>query len=88
MTGMTTGTLIQHYAEMKPTEFGPAIKPKWQLCERLLNEVQSSVEKEHVSPLDGARVVSAITKTLFGYEEPIPRDVYAESWFAAEGSDR
>jgi hypothetical protein len=67
---------------MKPTEFGPAIEPKWQLAERLLKEVRASVEKQHVTPLDGARVISAITATLFGYDEFILREVSPESLLA------
>ena len=82
MTGTATASLVQQFASMKPTEFGPAIEPKWQLAERLLKEVRASVEKQHVTPLDGARVISAITATLFGYDEFILREVSAESLLA------
>ena len=67
---------------MKPAEFGPAIEPKWQLGKRLLKEVRGSVEKQHLTPLDGARVVSAIAATLFGYDEFILREVSPESLLA------
>jgi hypothetical protein len=33
-------------------------------------------------PLDGARVISSITATLFGYDEFILREVSAESLLA------
>jgi len=79
MAMATNGSLIQYYAAMEPAEFGQAITSKWQLCERLVKEVQGSVEKGHVAPLDGARVVSSITATLFGYDEFILREVSAES---------
>ena len=82
MPGTATGSLVQQFASMKPTEFGPAIEPKWQLAERLVKEVRTAVEKEHLQPLDGARVISSITATLFGYDEFILREVSAESLLA------
>ena len=82
MAGTATASLVQQFASMKPTEFGPAIEPKWQLGERLLKEVRGSVEKQHLTPLDGARVVSAITATLFGYDEFILREISPESLLA------
>jgi len=82
MAGTASGSLVQQFAVMKPTDFGPAIEPKWQLGERLIKEVRSAVEKHQVSPLDGARVISSITATLFGYDEFILREVSAESLLA------
>jgi hypothetical protein len=82
MAGTATGSLVQQFASMKPTEFGPAIEPKWQVAERLVKEVRSSVEKQHLTPLDGARVISSITAALFGYDEFILREVSAESLLA------
>jgi hypothetical protein len=79
---------VKQFAAMKPTDFGPAIEPKWQLGARLVKEVQSAVEKQHVSPLDGARVISSITATLFGYDEFILREVSAESLLATTSSHR
>lgn len=87
MSLATSGSLIHDYAGMKPTEFGTAMKPKMWLCERLLAEVQSAVEEEQVSPLDGARVISSITATLFGYGGVDLGDIPADSWFGAEKSD-
>ena len=83
MPGTATGSLVQQFASMKPAEFGSAIEPKWQLAERLVQEVRSAVEKQHLTPLDGARVISSITATLFGYDEFILREVSAESLLAA-----
>jgi hypothetical protein len=68
---------------MKPTEFGPTIEPKWQVCERLVKEVRTAVEKTYLTPLDGARVISSITATLFGYDEFILREVSPESLLAS-----
>lgn len=82
MAGTVTGSLVQQFASMKPTEFGPAIEPKWQLGERLVKEVRAAVEKQQLSPLDGARVISSITATLFGYDEFILREISAESLLA------
>jgi hypothetical protein len=82
MAGTASGSLVQQFASMKPTEFGPAIEPKWQLGERLMKEVRAAVEKQQLSPLDGARVISSITATLFGYDEFILREISAESLLA------
>jgi hypothetical protein len=88
MAGTVTGSLVHQFASMKPTDFGSAIQPKWQLCDRLVKEVQGAVEKQNVTPLDGARVISAITATLFGYDEFILREVSAESLLAASPTPR
>ena len=37
----------------------PAIEPRWQLGERLIKEVRTSVEKRRLTPLDGARLISS-----------------------------
>jgi hypothetical protein len=50
--------------------------------------VRSAVEKQHLSPLDGARVISSITATLFGYDEFILREVSAESLLATTPARR
>ena len=88
MAGTATGSLVQQFASMKPAEFGSAIEPTWQLGERLVKEVRSAVEKQHLSPLDGARVISSITATLFGYDEFILREVSAESLLATASTRR
>ena len=82
MAGTVHGSLVQQFASMKAAEFGPAIEPKWQLGERLVKEVRSAVEKQQLQPLDGARVISSITATLFGYDEFILHEVSAESLLA------
>jgi hypothetical protein len=68
---------------MKPNEFGPTIEPKWQVGERLLKEVRASVEKGHLTPLDGARLISSITASLFGYDEFILREISPETFLAS-----
>jgi len=73
---------------VKAAELGPAIEPKWQLGERLVKEVRSAVEKQQLQPLDGARVISSITATLFGYDEFILREVSAESLLATTPARR
>jgi hypothetical protein len=83
-----TGSLVHQYASMKPAEFGSAIEPKWQLGERLIKEVRTSVEKQQVTPLDGARLISSIAATLFGYDEFILREVSPETMLAATASRR
>ena len=83
MAATVTHSLVQQFASMKPNEFGPTIEPKWQVGERLVKEVKASVEKGHLTPLDGARVISSITATLFGYDEFILREISPETWLAS-----
>ena len=45
-------------------------------------------DKQHLTPLDGARVISSITATLFGYDEFILREVSAESLLAGTPTRR
>ena len=88
MATTVTHSLVQQFASMKPNEFGPMIEPKWQVGERLLKEVKASVEKGHLTPLDGARVISSITATLFGYDEFILREISPETWLASAPTRR
>ena len=82
MATTVSHSLVQQFASMKPNEFGQNIEPKWQVGERLLKEVKASVEKGYLTPLDGARLISSITATLFGYDEFILREVSPETWLA------
>ena len=54
----------------------------------LIKEVRSSVEKKQVTPLDGARLISSIAATLFGYDEFILREISPETFLAATPSRR
>ena len=47
-----------------------------------------AVEKEHLTPLDGARLISSLAATLFGYDEFILREVSPETLLAAAPSRR
>ena len=47
-----------------------------------------SVEKSYLTPLDGARLISSITATLFGYDEFILREISPESWLASTPTRR
>lgn len=78
-----TPSLVHQYASMAPDEFGDSVQPRWQVGERLVNEVRSAVEKEHLTPLDGARLISSITATLFGYDEFILREFSPEALLAS-----
>ena len=49
--------------------------------------MRQAVEKKQLTPLDGARVISAIAATLFGYDEFILREISPETLLAA-GSQR
>ena len=82
MAETVTTSLVHQFASMKPTEFGQTIEPKWKVGERLLKEVRTSVEQKHLTPLDGARLISSITATLFGYDEFILREISPEAFLA------
>ena len=88
MAATVTHSLVQQFASMKPNEFGPTIEPKWQVGERLVKEVKASVEKGYLTPLDGARLISSITATLFGYDEFILREISPETWLASAPARR
>ena len=88
MATTVTHSLVQQFASMKPNEFGPTIEPKWQVGERLLKEVKTSVEKGYLTPLDGARLISSISATLFGYDEFILREISPETWLAGAAPSR
>jgi hypothetical protein len=88
MAATVTHSMVQQFASMKPNEFGPTIEPKWQVGERLVKEVKGSVEKGYLTPLDGARLVSSITATLFGYDEFILREISPETWLASAPTRR
>jgi hypothetical protein len=88
MAATVTHSMVQQFASMKPTEFGPTIEPKWQVGERLVKEVRAAVEKKYLTPLDGARLISSITATLFGYDEFILREISPETWLASAPAAR
>jgi hypothetical protein len=88
MAATVTHSLVQQFASMKPNEFGKTIDPKWKVGERLLIEVKSSVEKGYLTPLDGARLISSITASLFGYDEFILREISPETWLASAPTRR
>jgi hypothetical protein len=73
---------------MKPTEFGKSIEPKWQVAGKLVKQVQDGVEQKHLTPLDGARLISSITATLFGYDEFILREFSPETLLAGPAARR
>jgi hypothetical protein len=59
------------------------IEPKWQVAQKLCREIQTAVEKQQLTPLDGARTISSLTAALFGYDEFILREVSPEAIFAS-----
>jgi hypothetical protein len=87
VAGTITTSLVHQYASMTPTEFGQNIAPKWEVCGELVTNVRGAVEKKKLTPLDGARLISAIAATMFGYDEFILREISPETLLAA-GSTR
>jgi hypothetical protein len=83
MAETVSPSLVRQFASMKPTEFGSAIEPKWNVADTLMKQVRIAVEKEQLTPLDGARVISSIAATLFGYDEFILREISPETLLAA-----
>lgn len=75
---MVVTSLVRQYAQMKPTEFSGSIEPKWKVAGALTKTVRVAVEEEHLTPLGGARLISSITATLFGYDEFILREFSPE----------
>jgi hypothetical protein len=88
MAETVTHSLVHQFASMKPSDFGPTIEPKWKVGELLLKEVRGAVEKKQLTPLDGARLISSITATLFGYDEFILREISPETWLATAPTRR
>ena len=69
MARTMTTPLVQHYESMTPDDFAKSIEPKWQAAERLVAAVRVAVEERRLTPLEGARRISSIAATLFGYDE-------------------
>ena len=88
MAETVTASLVHQFASMTPSEFGQTIEPKWKVGERLVKEVQGAVEQKHLTPLDGARLISSITATLFGYDEFILREFSPETLLAGPAARR
>jgi hypothetical protein len=84
---MTT-SLVHQYASMTPSEFGKNIEPKWDVAGELVGQVRTAVEKKQLTPLDGARLISSIAATLFGYDEFILREISPETLLATAPSRR
>jgi hypothetical protein len=83
MAETVSPSLVHQFASMKPTEFGATIEPKWNVADTLMKEVRIAVEKKYLTPLDGARVISSIAATLFGYDEFILREISPATLLAA-----
>ena len=88
MAETMTTSLVHQYAAMKPTEFGKSIEPKWEVAGKLVKQDQDAVTQQSLTPLDGARLISSITATLFGYDEFILREFSPETLLATPTSRR
>jgi len=88
MAETVTPSLVHQFSKMKPADFGPTIESKWQVGQKLVKEIQGAVEKGQLTPLDGARTISSLTATLFGYDEFILREFSPETLLAATPSRR
>lgn len=88
MAETMTTSLVHQYAAMKPAEFGKNIEPKWQVAGKLVKQVEEAVAQQSLTTLDGARLISSITATLFGYDEFILREFSAESLLATTPASR
>jgi hypothetical protein len=88
MAETVTPSLVHQFSTMKPGDFKGTIEPKWQVAQKLVKEIQTAVEKEQLTPLDGARTISSVTATLFGYDEFILREVSPEALLATTPNRR
>ena len=88
MAETVTPSLVHQFSKMKPADFGRTIEPKWQVAQKLVKEIQGAVEKGQLTPLDGARTISSLTATLFGYDEFILREFSPETLLDATPSRR
>ena len=88
MAGTITTSLVHQYASMTPTEFSQNIGPKWEVCGQLMDDVRAGVEQKKLTSLDGARLISAIAATMFGYDEFILREISPETLLAAATTRR
>jgi hypothetical protein len=88
MAATVTPSLVQQFSSMKPADFARTIEPKWQVAQGLVKQIQDGVEKEHLTPLDGARLISSIAATMFGYDEFILREVSPETLLATTAPSR
>jgi hypothetical protein len=88
MAATVTPSLVHQFSAMKPADFGPTIEPKWHVAQKLVKEIQVAVEKGQLTPLDGARTISSLTATLFGYDEFILREVSPEALLATAPTRR
>jgi hypothetical protein len=78
-------SLVHQYAAMTPDEFARSIEPKWQAAELLVANVRTAVERRQLTPLDGAKRISSIAATLFGYDEFVLDAMLPESLFSTPG---
>lgn len=85
MARTRTTSLVHHYASMTPDEFAKSIEPKWQAAELLVENVTIAVESRRLTPLDGAKRISSIAATLFGYDEFILDAMLPESLLTTPG---
>jgi hypothetical protein len=79
MSEIVVASLVRQYAQMRPEEFSGSIEPKWKVAEALTKVVREAVEQEHLTPLDGARLISSMAAALFGYDEFILREFSPET---------
>lgn len=83
MVKSTTTSLVQEYKSMAPQDFGKSIESKWQAAERLVLNVRADVEEEQLTPLEGARRISSIAATVFGYDEFVLNGIVPEMVLSA-----
>lgn len=81
----TTPPLVREYAAMTPGEFAKSIEPRLQAAELLIEYVTMAVERRQLTPLDGAKRISSIAATFFGYDEFILDAMLSESLLTAPG---
>ncbi len=71
----TTRSVVDRYASMRPDEFAHSVAPKLWVAERFVAGASAAVERGQLTPLEGARRISAAVATLFGYDEFVLNEI-------------
>jgi hypothetical protein len=69
MVKTSTRSVVDEYVSMEPCDFAGSVVPKLWAAERYAADVSAAVVRGSLTPLEGARLISTVAATLFGYDE-------------------
>jgi hypothetical protein len=70
---VTQASVSTRYATMEREDFGPEIDRAWKAAQDVVGVIKEHVEASNLRPIDGIKVISCLTGSLFGYEDFHPR---------------